>query len=273
MPTGIQLEEIVKLATEAGKAILDVYGREDFEEEAKGDGSPLTLADRRAHAVIETGLRELTPDIPLLSEESSREAFEKRRSWSRYWLVDPLDGTREFVRRNGEFTVNIALIDSGRSILGVVHTPVSGISHMASTEGGSFRQQPGGDPVPIRVRNLDRANIVMVASRSHAGEHVTRYRESLERLGGPVSMTSMGSSLKICLVAEGRADVYPRLGPTSEWDTAAAHCVLEAAGGRVTRIDGTPLEYNKPDILNPWFLASGDPGFDWCAAATGIEAE
>ena len=266
----IAVDEIVRLARRAGREILEVYDQEDFEVESKGDGSPLTLADRRAHTAIESGLRELTPGIPVLSEESAEEVMAERQKWSTFWLVDPLDGTREFVRRNGEFTVNIALISDGRPVLGVVHTPVSGVSHMGTLDGGAFRQLPGEEPEPIRVRTLDLGRLTMVASRSHAGEHVIRYREALERLGATVELTSMGSSLKICLVAEGRADVYPRLGPTSEWDTAAAHCVLAAAGGRLTRIDGSPLEYNKPDILNPWFIASGDPAFDWCAAASAL---
>ena len=273
MVSEINLDDIVDLARNAGEAILDVYQAADLQVEAKGDGSPLTLADRRAHSVIEAGLRRLTPNIPLLSEESGREAFEKRRQWERFWLVDPLDGTKEFVRRNGEFTVNIALIDDARPVVGVVHTPVSGITHLGDVDGGAFRQRAQEERERIRVRPLDMQNVVMVASRSHAGENVTRYRQTLERLGASVSLASMGSSLKICRIAEGLADIYPRLGPTSEWDTAAAHCVLEAAGGRLTRIDGSAFEYNKADILNPWFLASGDPGFDWSAAAAGIQGE
>lgn len=267
----VDVGEVVALAARAGEAIMEVYERHDFDVETKGDGSPLTLADRRAHQCIEAGLGRLTPDIPLLSEESGKSAFESRHRWDRFWMVDPLDGTREFIRRNGEFTVNIALIDDRRPVLGVVHAPVHGVTHFATREAGAFRNGPDGTRAPIRVRRREPGQTVMVASRSHAGKAVSGYRENLERLAGAVTLASMGSSLKICLVAEGKADVYPRLGPTSEWDTAAAHCVLEAAGGRVVRLDGTPLAYNKPDILNPWFLACGDPEFDWCAAAQGIE--
>ena len=266
----IDIREIVALAVQAGEAIVEVYEHHDFGVETKGDGSPLTLADRRSHQCIEAGLGRLTPDIPLLSEESERSAFENRHHWDRFWMVDPLDGTREFIRRNGEFTVNIALISGRRPVLGVVHSPVLGITHFATLEAGARRIGPDGTQEPVAVRRRDPGEAVMVASRSHAGKAVSSYRENLERLAGPVTLASMGSSLKICLVAEGKADVYPRLGPTSEWDTAAAHCVLEAAGGCVVRLDGTPLVYNKPDILNPWFLACGDPGFDWCAAAEGI---
>ncbi len=264
------MDAVVDIAIAAGEEILDVYNREDFEVETKGDGSPLTLADRRAHARIAGRLAELTPDIPLLSEESGSSAFAARREWTRFWLVDPLDGTKEFVRRNGEFTVNIALVVEGEAVLGVVHTPVTGVSHFATLADGAFRRAAGKDAESIHVRKLPADEIVMVASRSHAGEAVQHYRDNLERMYAPVTVASMGSSLKICLVAEGRADIYPRLGPTSEWDTAAAHCVLEAAGGSVTRLDGTPLRYNKADILNPWFLASGDPEFDWCVAAEGL---
>ena len=267
----IDIRDVVALAVQAGEAIVEVYERHDFGVETKGDGSPLTLADRRAHQCIEAGLGRLTPDIPLLSEESDRSAFENRHRWDRFWMVDPLDGTREFIRRHGEFTVNIALITDRRPVLGVVHSPVLGITHFATLESGAFRIGADGTQTPVAVRRRDPAETVMVASRSHAGGAVGSYRENLERLAGPVTLASMGSSLKICLVAEGRADIYPRLGPTSEWDTAAAHCVLEAAGGCVVRLDGTPLVYNKPDILNPWFLACGDPEFDWRAPAEGIE--
>ncbi len=266
----VGVRDVVALAVQAGEAIVEVYEHHDFGVETKGDGSPLTLADRRSHHCIEAGLGRLTPDIPLLSEESGRFAFENRRRWDRFWMVDPLDGTREFIRRNGEFTVNIALIENCRSVLGVVHSPVSRITHFATLDAGAFRISADGTQAPVAVRRRDPAETIMVASRSHAGKAVSGYRENLERLAGPVTLASMGSSLKICLVAEGRADIYPRLGPTSEWDTAAAHCVLEAAGGRLVRLDGTPLVYNKPDILNPWFLACGDPEFDWCAVAEGI---
>ena len=257
------LSKVVEIARGAGVEILDVYNNRDFNVEMKGDGSPLTEADRRAHRYIEAALIEATPDIPVLSEESGSRAFEERRLWSRFWLVDPLDGTKEFVRRNGEFTVNIALIDEGKPVMGVVHTPVQDLTHFADIASGAYKQFAEETPISISTRSLSEAPVVMVASRSHAGEAVNTYRVNLEAARGAVEIASMGSSLKLCLVAEGKADIYPRLGPTSEWDTAAAHCVVEAAGGGVIRLDGQPLEYNKPDILNPWFLVYGDSAFNW----------
>ncbi len=264
------IREIVTLAKRAGEAIIEVYEHFDLEVEIKGDGSPLTLADRRSHECIEKGLLQLTPEIPLLSEESAQSVLENRFHWNRFWLVDPLDGTREFLRRNHEFTVNIALIEEQQPVWGVVHTPVTGITYYGIRSEGAFCQRPDGTEKRIVVRKRDPRQTVMAVSRSHAGANVRRYRQNLERIIGPVTLAHMGSSLKICLVAEGKADVYPRLSPTSEWDTAAAHCVLEAAGGRMMQTDGSPLIYNKPAILNPWFLACGDPGVDWYKAAGGI---
>lgn len=264
------LEKVVEIAVAAGREILQIYDHSDFDVEIKGDGSPLTQADRRAHKLIVARLSELTPDIPVLSEESSDDVFEARTAWEKMWLVDPLDGTKEFVKRNGEFTVNIALLDGNRPVMGVVHTPVKRISHFAETDTGAFRSDSGQTAHRISVRKLDPSNVVMVASRSHAGPSVEAYRKNLAKQVDNLEIASMGSSLKLCLVAEGQADVYPRLGPTSEWDTAAAHCVVEAAGGSVTKIDGSPLSYNKENILNPWFLVGGDPDFDWTKPATGI---
>ena len=264
------LTDVVDIAIAAGEEILDVYNNHDFDVEMKGDGSPLTLADKRAHKLIEAALGKLTPDIPVLSEESGQQAFDQRHGWSRYWLVDPLDGTKEFVKRNGEFTVNIALIDQNSPILGVVHTPVQKVTHYAEQGVGAFKADVSGQAVPIKVRPLNRSRVTMVASRSHAGPAVEAYRNNLAAQVEQVEIASMGSSLKLCLIAEGAADIYPRLGPTSEWDTAAAHCVVVVAGGKVTRLNGESLVYNKPDILNPWFLVSGDPDFDWTAMADGI---
>jgi len=264
------LHEIVEISIQAGREILEVYESADFDVETKGDGSPLTRADRRAHRLIEAALRQLTPDIPVLSEESDAAAMASRHSWSRFWLVDPLDGTKEFVKRNGEFTVNIALIDHAVPVMGVVHTPVQVRTHFAERGRGAYRSDPHTGDQQISVRTLDPANVTMVASRSHAGEAVGQFRRNLESRVERLETASMGSSLKLCLVAEGKADIYPRLGPTSEWDTAAAHCVVECAGGSVTRLDGTPLVYNKTNILNPWFLVAGDQDFDWAAAAAGI---
>jgi 3'(2'), 5'-bisphosphate nucleotidase len=254
-----QLEHIVDLARQAGQAILEIYGR-GFEVELKADDSPLTQADLASHRVICAALSRAYPDIPLLSEESAQIPFEVRRDWSEYWLIDPLDGTKEFVKRNGEFTVNIALVRDHYPVLGVVHVPVSGVTYYGRTGSGSFRRSGDAAPAPIRVRIPAAAPAVVVGSRSHANPDTARRLEPI----GPHRMVSMGSSLKFCLVAEGRADCYPRFGPTSEWDTAAAQAVVEAAGGQVVTLDGQRLRYNaKPDILNPHFLVFGDRSAGW----------
>jgi 3'(2'), 5'-bisphosphate nucleotidase len=201
-----------------------------------------------------------------VSEESADQARQTagRAAWPRLWLVDPLDGTKEFINRNGEFTVNIALIEDGAPLLGVVYVPVSGVCYLALRGLGAFKEQHGARQ-PIRVRAYRGGCATVVVSRSHRGAPVDRFLARLAAREGGYDTVSLGSSLKLCLVAEGAADVYPRLGPTSEWDTAAAHCVVEAAGGRVTDLRGTPLAYNKPDILNPWFLVSGGGDYDWRA--------
>jgi 3'(2'), 5'-bisphosphate nucleotidase len=263
------LEPVRKIAVAAGDLIMEIY-RQPFGVDEKADGSPVTIADRRAHDLIARHLAALTPPIPVLSEESAAAAVEERRRWQRFWLVDPLDGTKEFIRRNGEFTVNIALIENGAPVLGVVHTPASGVTHEAA-RGSGARRYAQGKPEPIRCRPFDRRAVCMVASRSHAGAAVERYREALSRDVDRVDSTSMGSALKICLVAEGAADVYPRLGPTSEWDTGASHCVLNEAGGRLIDTGGRDLVYNKDSLLNPWFLAVGDPGHDWLQYLSNTE--
>ena len=254
------LDPIVELARQAGDAILTVYNSDDFSVEEKDDKSPLTAADLASHHAIVNGLAALTADIPVLSEESASLPFTERSSWQRYWLVDPLDGTREFIKRNGEFTVNIALIDAGVPVLSVVHVPVSGVTYLACQGLGAFKQEPGGPRKAIRVRKLGDGPVMVVGSRSHRGESLNNFLDKL----GKHDMVGMGSSLKLCLVAEGSADVYPRLGPTSEWDTAAAQCVVEQAGGFVTDTAMKPLRYNTKDsLLNPFFLVFGDEGRDW----------
>ncbi len=256
------LETTVDIAVAAGAEILDVY-ENDFDVESKDDGSPLTTADRRAHELIVKRLGELSPPWPILSEESVSIDYAERSGWQRFWLVDPLDGTKEFIKRNGEFTVNIALVDDGVPVLGVVHTPAQNVSHAAARGEGAFLINASGEYQPISTKKYNNDEVTMVASRSHAGAAVDAYREKLEKQSGKVNIQSMGSALKICLVAEGKADVYPRLGLTSEWDTAAAHCVLNIAGGKLVNCNGEALVYNKQNILNPWFFAIGDDSFDW----------
>ena len=238
------------IARAAGDAILTIY-RQPFAVEYKQDESPLTAADQGAHEVIVQALARLTPDIPVLSEESDAETMQARLGWSRYWLVDPLDGTKEFVSRNGEFTVNIALIDHGRPVWGLVYAPVLdrlwyggkgiGAWRVADGKHEAIQTRPHGDGEAWRV----------VGSRNHLSQETLDYLAPF----GEIELVSMGSSLKFCIIAEGGAELYPRLAPTCEWDTAAAQAVLEGAGGSVTQLDGTALAYNKPNILNPWFVA------------------
>ncbi|UBO74788.1 3'(2'),5'-bisphosphate nucleotidase CysQ [Aeromonas rivuli] len=238
------------IARAAGDAILAIY-QQAFTVEYKADESPLTAADRGAHDVIVAGLARLTPHIPVLSEESGEEVLQARLGWQRYWLVDPLDGTKEFVSRNGEFTVNIALVEEGRPVWGMVYAPVlnklwyggKGLGACCS-EGGvsrSIQTRPHQEGTPWRV----------VGSRNHLSQETLDFLAPL----GEIALVSMGSSLKFCVIAEGGAELYPRLAPTCEWDTGAAQAILEGAGGSVTQLDGAPLVYSKPDILNPWFVA------------------
>ena len=255
----------VDLAEEAGRAILEVYAT-DFDVQSKGDDSPLTQADLAAHRRIAAGLEALTPDIPIISEESGLPPFELRRTWPRYWLVDPLDGTREFVNRNGEFTVNIALIEGRRPVLGVVHVPVQTRTYVGCEGHGAELRVAGTPPEPIHVAETSGERVRVVGSRSHRGKSLDAFLAALDDCGLAPELVAMGSSLKFCVVAEGRADVYPRLGPTSEWDTAAAQAVVEQAGGAVLRLDGNPLSYNeKEQILNPDFVVVGPADRDWLA--------
>lgn len=254
------LNAVIGLAGEAGEQILAIYNT-DFDVENKADKSPLTAADMASHRTICGGLANLTPDIPVLSEESSSIPFATRRQWSRYWLVDPLDGTREFIKRNGEFTVNIALIDGHRSVLGVVYVPVTRLCYFATLGTGAFKQEHDSSAQPIHTRQTIMGRFTVAGSRSHGTEQQTAF---FNKLGSETELIAIGSSLKFCLVAEGKVDIYPRFGPTSEWDTAAAHCIVEAAGGSITDTSMQPLLYNaKESILNPNFLVIADTTFDW----------
>ncbi|WP_349701075.1 3'(2'),5'-bisphosphate nucleotidase CysQ [Beggiatoa leptomitoformis] len=255
----ILLEAVNTIAKTAGEHIMTVYEKTDFNVVQKADKSPLTEADMAAHNVIVKGLQQLTPDIPVLSEESARIPFQEREKWQTYWLVDPLDGTREFIKRNGEFTVNIALIHKHHPMLGVVYVPVTKVLYYAIHQLGAYKQQDGQPPQRIFARR--RADRLTVAgSRSHGDEHFQRFVKML----GEVDVLSIGSSLKSCLIAEGKVDVYPRFGPTSEWDTAAAQCIVEQAGGYLTDVYLQPLRYNtKESLLNPNFLVFGDASQAW----------
>jgi len=256
------LEHVAGIACAAGREILEVYAGGAAASTAKADDSPLTAADLRAHRLIVERLNELTPELPVLSEESAHVPFATRSRWSRYWLVDPLDGTREFLSRNGEFTVNVALIEGHAPVLGVVHVPVTATTYRGIAGAGAWRQRPGEPAQAIQVAPRSGAPLRVVGSRSHRGDSLDAF---LAR-AGTHELVGVGSALKFCLVAEGAADVYPRLGPTSEWDTAAAHAVLVAAGGAVCALDGGALEYNAHEsLLNPFFVAFGPRDRDWLA--------
>jgi 3'(2'), 5'-bisphosphate nucleotidase len=253
------VNEIVTISRLAGDAILEIYGQ-DFDVVHKQDTSPLTQADLASHHLICDALQSLTPGTPLLSEESAEIEFSDRSGWNEYWLIDPLDGTKEFVKRNGEFTVNIALIRNHEPVMGVVHVPVSGVTYWGVKDTGASKQSEDGNSETISVRHPCADPVVVVGSRSHANPILNQHLSAL----GNYELVSMGSSLKFCLVAEGKADFYPRLGPTSEWDTAAAHAVVTAAGGKIITLEGKDLRYNtKPSLLNPEFLVIADTTYDW----------
>jgi 3'(2'), 5'-bisphosphate nucleotidase len=260
------VEPVVAIAADAGDEILKVYAT-NFDVQAKQDESPLTQADLASHRRIVAGLSDLTPDIPIISEEEGLPSFSERAQWRRYWLIDPLDGTKEFVNRNGEFTVNIALIDDHRPVLGIVHVPVMQQTYVGCEGMGAHMRHNGGSQ-DIRVAAASSRPVRVVGSRSHRGASLDGF---LARLGD-ADMVPMGSSLKFCVVAEGKADIYPRLGPTSEWDTAAAQAVVEQAGGQVLELDGNPLSYNKKEaILNPYFFVIGPTDRDWLALVPADE--
>lgn len=253
-------ERLVDISRGAAEKILEIYSEEDFGIELKGDDSPLTRADKASHELIVKELMALAPDIPIISEESKQLPYAVRSCWKTYWLVDPLDGTKEFIKRNGEFTVNIALVHENRPILGVVYVPVSATGYVGISGKGAFRLDAAGESTKLEVRTADLNGLTAVGSRSHMTSEVEQYCQKLS----VNEIQSIGSSLKLCLVAEGCADIYPRLGPTSEWDTAAAQCVVEQAGGKVVTTNGEPLAYNtKESFLNPHFLVYGDSKIDW----------
>jgi len=251
-PTPELLTQIESIAHEAGATIMAIYAR-DFTIEQKADQSPLTEADTAANTMITRALQALTPDIPILSEEDV-EIFPGPDENGCYWLVDPLDGTKEFIKRNDEFTVNIALIENGQPILGVVYAPALDFLYTAAKGSGAYRKDPQGQKTAIQVVQHTPGTIWrVVGSRSHAGDSLQGWLDQL----GEYQLIPMGSSLKLCLVAEGKADLYPRLGPTSLWDTAAAQCVVEQAGGKVLAENGLPLSYaNTKNRLNPYFIVS-----------------
>ena len=258
------LVQAVELSIQAGKEILKVYSGIDFQVELKNDQSPLTLADKKSHDIIVSGLR--SSNLPILSEESSGITWEHRKNWERYWLVDPLDGTKEFIKRNDEFTVNIALIERGRPVLGVIYLPVSKTLYFAIQDLGSYKIiKPEGIITKTTFDDLKQAAtklpvnsfdeiVRIVASRSHISPETKLFIDNLEEKYGKISTVAAGSSLKLCLVAEGNAEIYPRMGPTMEWDIAAGHIIITESGGSVLKTDNSEMIYNKEDLLNPWFI-------------------
>jgi 3'(2'), 5'-bisphosphate nucleotidase len=252
----INISNICALAQKAGKAILQVYNSE-ITVEIKDDNSPLTAADKASHEIIAAGLKALTPNIPMLSEEGRDIPYEERKHWNRFWLVDPLDGTKEFIKRNGEFTVNIALIEGNAPVFGVVYVPDQDKMYVGIVGEGAFLQEGDEESRKIQVRKPDpEAGLTVVMSRSHPSPELQEYLKDIK----VAEALPVGSSLKLCAVAEGKADLYPRLGPTMEWDTGAGQAVVQAAGGTVLMLEGQPLPYNKENLLNPYFIVRGSDG-------------
>ena len=248
------LADVRRIAEEAAELILEVYLSDDPGVAVKEDFSPLTQADLASHRHIVAGLESVAPDLPVLSEESQGITYDERRHWDTFWLVDPLDGTKEFLRRNGEFTINIALIQGHRPVLGVVHLPVSGQTYWAAEDEGAF-MSVDGETVRLQAAQIIGQPVKVVASRSHSSTPTVAFLDNMAQ-HHDLEIVSKGSALKLCMVAEGEADLYPRLAPTMEWDTAAAQCVVEQAGGQVTTLGSEPLRYNKEDLLNPFFMVA-----------------
>lgn len=245
----IDLEDIVAIAKVAGEAIMEIY-QQDFTVEYKDDNSPLTQADLRANAIICEQLEKLYPSIPLMSEENKEVTYDIRKDWDYYWLIDPIDGTKEFIKKNGEFTVNIALIYRGNPVLGVVYAPAIEEMYKAKKGEGAFKNK---EKLPLHINENIAEKLLVVASKSHLSEETQQFIDNLD--SKCIEQVSKGSSLKLCMVAEGLADIYPRLAPTMEWDTAAAHAIVLEAGKKVEVFDTAELlKYNKPNLLNPWFI-------------------
>jgi len=258
------VNQVCEIALQAGQSIMEVYGRE-FSQEEKADKSPLTEADLAAHHVIVDGLSKIS-QLPILSEEGDMPAWSERSAWQEYWIIDPLDGTKEFIKRNGEFTVNIALVKAGKPVLGVVYAPALDTLYFAAESVGAYKLEQANaakpeSATPISVGSVESVSTWrIVGSRSHGSERMEAFVKTLPAY----EMVPMGSSLKLCMVAEGKADLYPRLAPTSEWDTAAAHAIVLFAGGLVLKDDLTVLEYNtKEDILNPHFIVAAELNEQW----------
>ncbi len=256
----------IKASVKAGKEIMKVYESDNFHTSLKEDNSPLTQADKNAHSVIMQVLQ--TINLPVLSEEGSKIPYEERKDWDLFWLVDPLDGTKEFIKKNGDFTVNIALIENQKPLAGVIFIPLTGILYFAVNTIGAYKADYS-HWFDLEIENFDFLTDISeklpvskpeiftaVGSRSHINDETKAYFEKLRKEHREIEIISRGSSLKLCMIAEGKADIYPRFGPTMEWDTAAGHAIVTAAGGKINKPDGAPLLYNKENLLNPYFIAS-----------------
>ncbi|MFN8238266.1 MAG: 3'(2'),5'-bisphosphate nucleotidase CysQ [Chitinophagales bacterium] len=248
------IQTVISIALQAGDAILDIY-KHDFAVELKSDNSPLTIADKNANDIIVKGLMALDVDIPVISEENKLIDYAVRKNWTKCWIVDPLDGTKEFIKKNGEFTVNIALVENGEPVLGVVHVPALQITYFAEKNKGSYKIE-NGLTTSLKIHTLAEGGVLkIVGSRSHQTPELLEYVEQQKTKFSGVDFVAAGSSLKFCLLAEGKADVYPRLGPTMEWDTCAGQIVATEAGAQVLRFDNhQPLLYNRENLLNPYFI-------------------
>jgi len=251
----IDIQDIVAIAKEAGNAIMKIY-KQSFKVEYKQDNSPLTLADKKANNIIETGLNQLSVNFPVLSEEGEGIPYKDRKHWEYFWLVDPLDGTKEFLKKNGEFTVNIALIHKNTPVLGVVYAPALDMCYWAKQDEGAFKD---GQRLPLKTKE-QRKTYKVVASRSHMSDETQAFIDAIDT-DKEKELISIGSSLKICLVAEGEADIYPRLGPTMEWDTGAAHAIINETGfflHEVNKYKCMKFKYNKQNLLNRWFAVGAE---------------
>lgn len=260
----------MRSAAQAGKEVLSIYNEDDYDVKLKGDNSPLTRADIASHQIIKEKLTSAFPNLPLMSEEGKDIPYEERSTWDKYICIDPLDGTKEFIKKNGEFTLNLALIKKNKAIVGLIYIPVKDILYFGGKEIGAYRVEdfssinieseslivPQENIHQLPLRDLANDTLTIVGSRSHMNEETKQFIKDLKIKYKNINFISAGSSLKLCLIAEGTADIYPRFAPTMEWDTAAGQAIVEGAGGKVVVYGkGTPMIYNKDNIVNPWFIA------------------
>ena len=245
------IQEVIRISRQAGDAIMEVY-HTDFDVQLKDDLSPVTQADKKANAIIERGLKSFDPTIPILSEEGHQITYKERKEWEIFWLVDPLDGTKDFIKKNGEFTVNIALVEDQTPVFGVVYAPAIDLLFWGSLENGAWKKETDNPAEIMKVAAQIDKTVMIATSRSHPSDKMNIFLTQFEKY----ELHPMGSSLKICFVSDGSVHLYPRLGPTMEWDTAAAHAVLRASGGEMIQFGiSSPLQYNKKELLNPKFIA------------------